>query len=159
VENKELKDIKQFSLAENGKIYNYEITLFPAKQGIKIAVRLGKIVLPVLFSLIGSIPGGSDDIEKIDIEKAIKENLNVDILSESVNSLASNMDADEVCKLIDELMSVVLLKESDTKSEPVNNIFDRHFQCRYMSIFKIVKEVIQVNGFFGDLVKTAAQKK
>jgi hypothetical protein len=55
-------------------------------------------------------------------------------------------------------MEVVLFVDPDGTEKPVLNIFDAHFKCRSMSVFKLVKEVISFNGFFGDLVKTAVQK-
>ena len=145
-------ETKQFTLIENGKTYNYILTMFPGEKGLDIGVRLSKIVIPVLLALLPSIT----DSGKVNL-KEIQDNINIDLVGESVGALLKNVDSKEVVILIKDLLSSVIVKEKDSEQALIN-VFDRHFTGRFMSIFKIAKEVIQLNNFFGDLAGILNQK-
>jgi len=136
---------------------DFQITTFGAIKGQKIQTRLIKITAPGAGPLINLLKGL--DFEK-DRSELIKEFLDgevdLGIIAKALQEvLQSAGDEDQIQSFIFRLLEKTTVKyaivEGDMRVHELSqeNIFDVVFQGRYMTMYKLLVAVIQVNKFFG----------
>ena len=104
----------------NGK--KYIIGSFKGRKGLLVKVRLLKLLNPMLEEL----------------KNATEDKTDNDVLFKAVQNLLESSDTDEVINLIVELTSCV-------SDENGSIDFDTEFQKNYMTLYKLVVDVIKEN--------------
>ena len=112
----------------------YNITPIPAMKGLSYLRRLGKLLGAPLATMMND-NGGAD---KVDGEGSLQK---------AVQILVDNMDKEDVETLITDLLKTVT-----KQGQPLN--FTIEFTKNYGKLFKLVKEVVEVN--FGSLFTLSA---
>jgi len=114
----------------------YEVTQFPAMQGVRIAVRLAKM----FGGGVGDAGVQTGDIMNMDVGKV-------------VGAIVGNLDAEETSRLIAELLSKTSRKGVHLNTETIDKIYSGN----YMELLKALQFVLEVNfgGFFGALTQGA----
>lgn len=117
----------------------YEFTQYGAKQGLKLLLRLGKIVgKPVAlgWAAIGDKKEGAGFLER---------DIKGDILAQAVEALMSNASQDEVLDLCEEFAARGVLCDG------MKIDFNLHYQRNYGLMFRVVQAALEVQyGNFFD---------
>jgi type IV secretory pathway VirB4 component len=108
---------------------DYIINPFKGKQGLKLQVKLAKVVRPAL----DSIKGLSDESSQLEV------------IGEMVGSILNQVDEDEILTLIEELLAGVY--KGSIKID-----LDKELVCNYSLVYHLLKEVIMFN--FKDVFST-----
>ena len=118
----------------------YDIHHFPATQGLKLGIELGKLVAPVVAPLA--------DIES--------RTVNGDVLKMAADALVKSMGTAETVTLVKELLSVVVAEGHGR----IDAIFDAHFSGRLGALPPLLKEVVAHNfrDFFSGVVGLLGQR-
>lgn len=121
--------------------HTYEIARFDARTGMGVRARLLKVVGPILAPLAGAKGGG----------KLGEVELSADLINSIGRALSQNLDADDVARLVDQLMEVVIIDKNATPG-----FWAAHFAGNYADLDMVLLEVVQHNGFFGQLGKAGS---
>jgi len=120
----------------NGK--TYITTQFMATQGLKLQIRLGKVIGPAIGQLVGDNENAMGNFLTIIFEK---------------------MDEEETLKLIKDLM-----RNTKVNNQDLTKVFDEVFAGQYMDLFDVIAFIIRVNygsffalGGFGSLLTKILQ--
>ena len=97
--------------------YDYLITQFGARKGVKLGKKVGRVILPAIAKIYDS----SNEFDISAVIQAVAENL--DELEEET---------------IEELLS-------ETTCNKYAIDFDKHFAGKYSSLFKLLWEIIDFN--------------
>jgi len=108
---------------------DYIINPFKGKQGLKLQVKLVKVVSPALES----IKGLSDEASQMVV------------IGEMVKAILAQVDEDSILTLIEELLAGVY--KGSIKLD-----LDKELVCNYSVVFHLLKEVIMFN--FKDVFST-----
>lgn len=111
----------------------YIIDAFEGLEGWKLLPRVTKLVLPFLFASQGKDIENEEDIENEDL-KSLDEEKTIEILM----SLLSGENADDLIDLVPKLLQNV--NKNSSKID-----FNKEFSQNYMTMFKLVFEVIKLN--------------
>jgi hypothetical protein len=121
--------------------HQLQIVQFPAGRGIKLQARVGKLILPVLGSILGeSFKGGN--ISGKDLKGLLDANVDV---SKALSVLAESVDEDRLYQLVLDLLSSTKVDGSDFVTA---KIFDEIFTANYTLAYKVAFAVVKANGFF-----------
>jgi hypothetical protein len=109
----------------------WTVTEFSATEGLRLLLKLSKLLgRPLGKAISGLIGDGSGLDHKIDFS----------IVGEAVGELAERMDEAEVETLVKRL-----LRATQVDHKEVTPQFDILFQRRYVTLFKVLAFVIEVN--------------
>lgn len=119
--------------------HKYELTLFGAKQGQRVLVRLGKCLGPAAAAILekGS-KGGIPEAIRLFVQSLAPEDL--DFLTDQFAGS---------CKLI---LMMTTAAGPQPNPQPLANLYDHHFARRYPAMFTWLAWCISENysSFFGD---------
>lgn len=101
---------------------DYIINPFKGKQGLKLQMKLLKLVQPAL-SAIRDLTDEADQMA---------------IIGEMIKGVMSRADEDEILQLIEELLAGVY-------KGTIKLDIDKEFTCNYSVVFHLLKEVIMFN--------------
>lgn len=131
----------------NGKTYVF--FQFPATKGVKVWLKLVKILGNPLTLLVQNIAKGSSGKGiKGALEKELGSFLADISLETVVADLLERVDVEDTTGIIMDLMSSV-----SYEGKPLNEIFDIHFKGSYMSLCKVIAAALEVqySDFLGEL--------
>lgn len=113
----------------------------PINNGLEVLFELLKIIAEP----VGVIGGSS---EKLDVTNLLNIEIKSDSLGTALKALASNMDSKNTIELINKLFKYV-----KHQGQALSEILDPHFTGRYLSLFKVLFAVLEVQfgNFFGDI--------
>ncbi len=114
------------------------VTQFPARKGLKIKLRLLKMVAPGLASATGILQGGLE----VDFDSKV--------LAYAVGQLVDSMGNDATVDfIVKELMQGTRLDDK----EITDSLFDMEFAGDYGLLYKIIAFILEVNygSFFENL--------
>ncbi len=133
VENKE-KKIDEFTVC---------VTQFPARAGWKMHAKLIRIFGPVIGSLIAG-----NDINAGSLENTLDSDFDLSGLGTSLEKLFGELDENTSLALVFELFNCTRIDGQEISEES----FDLLFAGKYLSIYKILGFVLEVNygSFFGE---------
>lgn len=101
---------------------DYIINPFKGKQGLKLQMKLLKLVQPAL-SAIRDLTDEADQMA---------------IIGEMIKGVMTRADEDEILQLIEELLAGVY-------KGTIKLDLDKEFTCNYAAVFHLLKEVIMFN--------------
>lgn len=108
---------------------SYVFYQFGATEGLKVWLRILKIIGTPIGALAGKVvtSGLKTDVGQLGIDKAVE-------------ALCSNLDTEEVIKLIKDILSQVTYE-----GKRLNEIFDVHFASNYLLVFDVLYVALEVN--------------
>jgi hypothetical protein len=115
----------------------YSVTQFPARRGLALKIKLVKLIGPAL----AEAAGGLDLKEGVNLQEA---EIDTGFMGKAVEKLVEGMD-DSTGDLILDLLSMTRKNGQELKEA----VFDTEFAGDYLTLYKVLGFVIQVNGFFG----------
>lgn len=116
----------------------WTVTEFSATEGLRILTRLVKLLGDSAAKAFGALPteGGISVLDaKIDWS----------MLGEAIGGLANRLDEDEVDELVKRLLANTLIDGKAGKEPAGGPRFDIVFQGRYVTLFKVLSFVLEVN--------------
>lgn len=119
----------------------YIIDAFKGLEGWTYLPKVTKFVLPFIFGNVQQEEGGKSTIEKIkdgDIDQEAVDSLDEEKVVKVLMDLLSGENAKEIIDLVPELLKRV------TKNG-VSIDFDEEFSQNYLTMFKLVFEVLKLN--------------
>ena len=116
----------------------YAVTQFPARRGLNLKIRLVKVLGPALAEAAGALnlSAGAAALEQAGI--------NPWFLGQAVSRLVEGLDSST-----GELVLELLSQTRKNNRELNEAAFDLEFAGKYLTLYKVLGFVIQVNGFFG----------
>lgn len=119
--------------------HEYTVTQFPAMHGLRMAVRLFKVVGPGLGKALSA--GSLTDL--------MSKDLGDGSLGDAISALVGNLDADGTPQMILDLLS----STHRDRREMTQNEFNTAYAANYGELIEALKFVLEVNygGFFGAL--------
>ena len=125
--------------------HKYVSQAFPARKGLRIGVRVGKIVGPALGALgDAAIKDGADKVKDGDLPDGAVTNI--------VQLLCDNVDDMKVEQLILDILGRTqrINKESgDREDVGKGSVFDLIYQGNYAEMMQAVGLALEANHFFG----------
>ncbi len=116
----------------------YSVTQFPARRGLGLKLRLIKLIGPALAEAAGALNPANGTNSLMDSE------IDPWIIGRAVSSLVEGLDND-TGELILDLLAMTRKNGRELSGE----VFDLEFAGDYLTLYKVLGFVIQVNGFFG----------
>jgi hypothetical protein len=121
------------------------VTQFGSTEGLAVMARLFKMVGPTIGKAVSAIPtgtiGGTGGILDMDVKA-----MNMAMLGEAVEALASRLDEHEVVALVKRMLADVRVNGAEVLPQ-----FDLVFMGDYPKLFSVLKFVLEVNyGNFFD---------
>ena len=116
----------------------YGVTQFPARRGLALKLKLIKLIGPALAEAAGALSGNSGTGSFQDTE------MDPWFIGKAVSSLVEGLGED-TGELILDLLSMTRKNGKELTGE----VFDQEFAGDYLTLYKVLAFVIQVNGFFG----------
>jgi hypothetical protein len=113
---------------------DWTVTCFPVSEGLKLLVRLGKLIGGPLGKAVSGMTG----------ESLLEGELDMAALGDAVTELATKMDEDDVLSLVKRLFACTMVVR-DGKRHEIQNVFDTEFVGCYTTMFKVLGFVIEVN--------------
>ena len=110
---------------------NWTVQQFGAKEGMRNLVTLMKYIGPSAAAAFNGLKGGKGFLDA-EVDGAQ--------ISNAIMELVNRADEDGVLDLIDRLLS-----QTFTDNLPVNQQFNTLFMADYMTMFKVLAFVIEVN--------------
>jgi len=104
----------------------YIIEPFKGRKGFKLKTRIAKIISPALAELETNIEGLSDS----------------GIVLKAIQSVIESTESDEIFNLVEEIVT-------GAKTENGAIDFDTEFSKNYMTLYKLIKEIVIEN--YGDV--------
>lgn len=134
---------------------DFVINKFQPLKGIGVKAKLIMILAPVLgqFAGEGLKAGNNTDKEKIK-SMSINElfsNLDPDVLAKAALRLSEVATPEQITDLYETLLSQVMINDNYLLKQLNQLIMNNEID--YLTLDKLVLEVIKVNGFFGSLMK------
>lgn len=108
----------------------WTVQQFPATEGLRLMARLAKLLGGPLSAAMGALQGSDLLDAKVDGS----------LLGKAVAELADRLDEDEVAGLAKRL-----LKDTRVGGKEVLPQFETLFQGRYLTLFKVLGFVLEVN--------------
>jgi hypothetical protein len=108
----------------------WTVNEFTATEGLRLLTKLTKQLGGPVAKAIEALPKGGGSI--------LDAQLDFSLLGSALTDLTGRLDEDEVVNLITRLLACTL-----ADGKPVN--FDLTFQGRYLTLFKVVGFVLEVN--------------
>lgn len=129
-----MKTIARKEIVINGN--SYDLEHLTARRGIAVLVKLIKILGEPFAHLMSVHQGGLTDL--------LKAHLSAEQLGEVVTVLASKLEEEDLCKIIDELFRGSLRNGKDWK-------WDIELHDSYRELFELLKGALEFNygSFFG----------
>jgi len=128
----------------NGDNVKIESTLFLGREGISLALQIGKLIAP-FFRALGFLSSKNDYLDEKD--SASKIELSPDFFKTIVEQLITAMDDKKILELIFRLLRGTRINGQEV-SKP--EIFDIVFQANLSLLYKVLEFIIVKNfsGFF-----------
>jgi len=114
------------------------VSLFPARKGLKIKLRIAKMIAPGLASATGLLQSG------------LEADFDSKVLAYAVGQLVDSMGNDATVDfIVKELMQGTRLDDK----EITDTVFDMEFAGNYGLLYKIISYILEVNygSFFESL--------
>lgn len=111
----------------------YTIDAFKGIEGWKLLPKVTKQILPFIFGASGK---GTSDLTEKDFNSV--EDLNDEVVLKNLMELLSGQNVEELIELVQDL-----LKRVSRDSQIID--FDNEFAQNYLTMFKLVFEVIKLN--------------
>lgn len=109
----------------------WTVNEFPATEGLKVLTALTRLVGGPLTQILGALVGGKDGLDS---------KLDLPLLGKAIAQLTDQLDEDHVLALAKRL-----LRETRADGKEVMPQFDLIFQARYLTLFKVLGFVVEVN--------------
>jgi hypothetical protein len=106
----------------------WTVQQFPATEGLKVLSRVAKLCGGPLGQAVGALTSGLDS------------ELNMALLGKAVSALAERLDEDDVVTLCKRM-----LRDTRVDGKEVLPQFDLLFQARYLTLFRVLGFVLEVN--------------
>ena len=111
---------------------NWTVNEFPATEGLKMLTALTRLVGGPLTQILGALAAGGDGV--------LDAKLDLALLGKAVAQLTDQLDEEHVLALAKRL-----LRETRADGKEVLPQFDLLFQARYLTLFKLLGFVVEVN--------------
>lgn len=119
--------------------HKYTVTQFPAREGLKIKSKLVKVITPLLIPFLGGAKNLiSSKFSEVDIDPSL--------LTHTVQLLLNHLSEDEVSNFVMRLLQCTRVDGKEITAE----LFDMEFAGEYITLYKVLYFVIEVNNFFGN---------
>ena len=118
---------KETIIKVGDKSHKVVVSAFPAREGLKIKIRIARLIAPIIGNSIGSDP------------KNPKPNIDG---SQIVSALTGALDEDNVESLVLKLLVSTAVNDQLAGEEAV---FDQLFSANYGFLMDVVKFVLEVN--------------
>lgn len=126
---------KDTTIKIGDKSHKVVVSAFPARAGLKLQIRIARLIAPIIGNSMGSDP------------KASKVNING---NEIVSALTNALDEDSV-----ELLILKLLEQTAVNDQLIGfgneSQFDMLFNANYGFLMDVIKFVLEVN--FGSFLE------
>lgn len=142
------------SLETKSKIIDgskYEVTQFPAREAIRLKIRIAKIIGPSWSTVLGGLIPNAEKRKSKGNQNAFSSimdgDLNMPVVGSAIEKLFYNLNENESLDLIERLFSLTRKDGVELKPE----IIDIMFAGKTLTIYKVIWFVIQTNypDFFG----------
>lgn len=114
---------------------NIKITQFSGVRGMKLKIRLFKVILPVLAPILGA----SGDVSKDTLANTDLKS----VLPKAFMALAETLDENTFFRLLMDLMSQTVVDNRPIDEAKFNDLF----AANYLLAYKIAYEVVIANNF------------
>jgi len=123
----------------------FSVTQLPGMRGLRMSVRLGKLLGPALARAAGAATGG---LASLDVSK----------LSGAVDALFEHLTEDEIESVTKALLESCLVT-IEGKTGPLMPMFDTVMGGKVATVYKLLRFAFEVNfgNFFGGLAALGAQ--
>lgn len=108
------------------------VTQFPGRRGLKLKTKLAKLLGPSIFTALKSVSGKGDLLDK---------DVNLETAGEAIEKLLEKVDENSWENLIFELLSMTRINSQEITAE----LFDAEFAGSFVTLYKIVAFVLEVN--------------
>ena len=115
----------------------YSVTTFAARRGLKLKIRLVKVIGPAL----AEAASGLDLKDGVSLQET---ELGGGFLAKAVSRLVEGLD-DSTGSLIEELLSQTRKDGRELNGTAI----DDEFAGDYLTLYKVLAFVVEANGFFG----------
>ena len=126
--------IEKTTIQCDGEDHNIVVSSFPAMQGLKIQLKISKLVLPVL----GNFLKDNESLDKLS-DGSILSKIDVGKISKA---LMSSLDEKTFGKLVLEMLSGTRVNDKEVGN---SGIFDLVFTAKFDLLFDVIKFVMEVN--------------
>lgn len=114
----------------------WTVNEFSATEGLRLLTRLTNLCGGPVAKALESLPKG---------EGILDAKIDFGLLGAALTDLTQRLDEDQVVELIKRLLACTIAKEPGEKSKEAGRHFDVTFQGRYLTLFKVLGFVLEVN--------------